>query len=392
MSTTTVETMVLNMGPQHPSTHGVLRVILELDGETVVDAEPVIGYLHTGIEKTAEYRTWHQAIVLVDRMDYVASVTNNLGYVLAVEKLLGLNVPPRAQYIRVMMAELQRIASHLVWLGTHALDMGAVAPFWYGFQGREQILDLLELISGARFHTSFLRVGGVARDLPEGFPEKLHAFLHDFPAWLDTYLGLLDQNPIWLERLRHIGMVSAQDAIDWGLGGPSLRGSGVNWDLRKAAPYSSYDHFDFRVPVGKNGDVYDRYRVRMEEMAQSLQIVRQAFDGLPEGPVKVEDPHYSLPPRPLLDRSMESLIHHFKLASEAFSVPAGETYTAIEGPRGELGFYLVSDGGNRPYRMRVRPPCFYNLQALPAMVRGHLVADVVACIGSIDIILGEVDR
>ncbi|MEW6233386.1 MAG: NADH dehydrogenase (quinone) subunit D [Chloroflexota bacterium] len=386
------ETLVLNMGPQHPSTHGVLRLELELDGETVVRATPHIGYLHTGIEKTAENKTYLKALTLTDRLDYLAPLSNNLAYVLAVEKLLDLEVPPKAQFMRVLLCELSRIASHLVWLGTQALDLGAMSVFLYCFREREQILDVFELISGVRMMTSYLRFGGLARDVPQGFDGKVKAIIQAFTEKFDDYEDLLTKNAIWLQRTKGIGAISAQDAIALGLSGPTLRGSGVNWDVRKAIPYSSYDRFDFQVPLGKKGDVYDRYLCRMAEMRQSLRLVQQALEGMPAGPHLADDRKYVLPPREELDTSMEALIHHFKLVTEGLRPPVGEVYACVEAPKGELGFYIVSDGSGKPYRVKIRPPSFVNLQALPKMVEGRLLADVVAVIGSIDIVLGEVDR
>ncbi|MBI4757882.1 MAG: NADH dehydrogenase (quinone) subunit D [Chloroflexi bacterium] len=386
------ETLVLNMGPQHPSTHGVLRLELELDGETVVRATPHIGYLHTGIEKTAENKTYLKALTLTDRLDYLAPLSNNLAYVLAMEKLLDLEVPPKAQFMRVLLCELSRIASHLVWLGTQALDLGAMSVFLYCFREREQILDVFELISGVRMMTSYFRFGGLARDVPQGFDGKVKAIIKAFPEKFDDYEDLLTKNAIWLQRTKGVGVISAQDAIALGLSGPTLRGSGVNWDVRKAIPYSSYAKFDFQVPLGKNGDVYDRYLCRMAEMRQSLRLVQQALEGMPAGPHIADDRKYVLPPREELDTSMEALIHHFKLVTEGLRPPVGEVYACVEAPKGELGFYIVSDGSGKPYRVKIRPPSFVNLQALPKMVEGRLLADVVAVIGSIDIVLGEVDR
>ncbi len=386
------ETMILNMGPQHPSTHGVLRVIVELDGETVVKATPDIGYLHTGIEKTSEHKLYQQVVTLVDRMDYVSPMTNNLGYVLAVEKLLDLEIPPRAQVIRVLFAELQRIVSHLVWLGTHALDLGAMSVYFYCFEQREQLLDMFEAVSGARMNTNYFRVGGVSQDLPPEFDGKMRRFLAEYDGWIGRYYDLLLGNRIWIERLRDVGKINAEQAIAYGLSGPCLRGSGVRWDVRKAHPYCGYENYSFEIPVGDRGDVYDRYLVRMRELEESGKIVRQAFERLPGGKVWVEDPKIAPPPKETLSESMEALIHHFKLYTSGFTVPAGDVYHSIEAPKGELGFYLVSGGGNKPYRLRVRPPSFYNLQAMSVMAEGGLLADVVAIIGSVDILLGEVDR
>ncbi len=387
-----VDTMTINMGPQHPSTHGVLRLILTLDGETVVDVVPDIGFLHTGIEKTAEAKTYFQALVMTDRMDYLAPLSNNLGYALAVEKLLGIEVPPKAQYARVALVELQRIASHLVWLGTHALDLGAQSVFLYAFRERELLLDIFEFVSGVRLMTSYIMPGGLQADLPVGFDDKVRAFIDLFPGKLHEYHNLLTYNRLWIDRTKGVAILSAKDAIAWGASGPVLRGSGVAWDVRKAFPYSGYERFDFDIPVGANGDVYDRYLVRMLEMEQSLNIAKQAIDGMPGGRWQVDDPKIVPPPKWRVASNMESLIHHFKLFTEGYRPPAGEVYVRTESPKGELGFYLVSDGGARPYRMHVRAPSFANLEALPSMVRGALLSDVIAAIGSIDIVLGEVDR
>lgn len=390
---TGTETMVLNMGPHHPSTHGVLRLILELDGEVVVKATPDLGYLHTGIEKTAESLNYNGAITLFDRVDYLAPLSNNLCFVLAVEKLLGIeNIPIRAQYLRVLLVELQRIASHLVWLGTQAIDIGAVSVFLYCFREREQILDVFELFSGARMMTGYIRVGGLAKDIPEGFEEKVRDFIRTFPKRIDEYETLLTQNQIWQDRTVGIGKLSAEEAIDLGVTGPILRGSGVNWDIRKSHPYSGYEQFDFEVPLGANGDVYDRYLCRIREMRESLKVVEQALNRLPKGPVIIDDRKIVPPPREELATSMEAVIHHFKIYTEGFKPPVGEVYVSIEGPRGELGFFVVSDGSAKPHRVRIRPSSFINLQALPRMLEGRLLADVVACIASIDIVLGEVDR
>jgi NADH-quinone oxidoreductase subunit D len=384
--------MTLNMGPQHPSTHGVLRLVLELDGETVVKCVPHIGYLHTGIEKIAEAKRYLQVVPTTDRMDYLAPMANNLVYALAVEKLLGVEVPERARVIRVMMAEITRIKSHLVWLGTHALDVGAMSTFLYCFREREKIIDLYEAVSGQRMMSSYIRPGGLMKDLPPGFEEQVRAFLADFPARVDEYEALLTLNPLWLQRTQGVGVLSAPDAIGMGVTGPALRASGVAHDLRKATPYLGYETYDFEVPVGKRGDVYDRYTCRIAEMRQSVRIALQALDRLRPGPINVEDPKLVPPPKERVKQSMEALIHHFKLWSEGFPVPAGEAYVATESPKGELGCYVVSDGSNKPYRVHYRAPSFANLQALPRMVEGGLVADVVASIGSIDIVLGDVDR
>ncbi len=389
-----MDTMTINMGPQHPSTHGVLRLILTIEGETVVKAVPDIGFLHTGIEKTAEGKTYHQALVLTDRMDYLAPLCNNLGYSLAVEKLLGIEeeINDKIQYTRVLLAELQRIASHLVWLGTHAIDLGAMSVFLYCFREREMILDVFEEISGVRMMTSYICPGGLQADLTPAFEKKVRAFTSIFPARLREYHDLLTNNQLWLERTKGIGLLSAADAIAYGASGPVLRGSNVVWDIRKAFPYSGYEQFDFDIPVGTNGDVYDRYLVRMLEMEQSLHIVNQALDGLPAGAYRVSNPKIVPPPKWEITGSMEALIHHFKLYTEGYRPPQGEVFVRTESPKGELGFYIVSDGTARPYRMHVRGASFANLQALPLMIEGRFLSDVVAAIGSIDIVLGEVDR
>ncbi len=391
---TRVDTMTINMGPQHPSTHGVLRLILTLDGETVTKAIPDLGYLHTGIEKTAEAKNYFQTLVLTDRMDYLAPLSNNLGYALAVEKLLDItnDIPPKAIYTRVLLTELQRIASHLVWLGTHALDLGAQSVFLYAFREREVILDIFELCSGVRLMTSYIMPGGLQADLPPGFEAKVRAFLAAFPGHLREYHDLLTNNRLWISRTKGIGPLTREQAIAFGASGPTLRGSGVAWDTRKMFPYAGYDQFKFEIPVGTNGDTYDRYLVRMLEMDQSLGIVQQALDGMPEGRWQVTDPKIVPPPKWQIATNMESLIHHFKLYTEGYRPPAGEVYQRIESPKGELGYYLVSDGTAKPYRMHVRAPSFGNLQALPTMIEGQLLSDVVASIGSIDIVLGEVDR
>ena len=386
------QTMTLNMGPQHPSTHGVLRLILELDGETVVRCTPDIGYLHTGIEKTAEGKTYSQVITLTDRIDYLCPLTNNLCYVLAVEKLLGLEVPARAQWLRVLLNELTRLNSHLVWLGTHALDIGAASVFLYCFREREELLRIFEMASGQRMMTSYFRVGGLALPPPLGFFDRIRKFLSYFPDRMDEYEALLTENRIWIGRTRGVGYISAEDAIALGVTGPILRASGVDWDLRKSNPYSSYEQFQFQVPVRTEGDVYARYLVRLEEMRESTKIAHQALEGLPEGPVIADVPHVVLPEREKMKTEMEALIYHFKIVTEGFRVPPGEVYQAVESPRGMMVYYVVSDGTSHPYRMYVRAPSFANLRALPKMVEGRLIADVVACIASIDIVLGEIDR
>jgi NADH-quinone oxidoreductase subunit D len=389
-----VDTMTINMGPQHPSTHGVLRLILTIEGEIIVKAVPDIGFLHTGIEKTAESKTYHQALVLTDRMEYLSPLCNNLGYSLAVEKLLGIEheISDKIKYVRVLLAELQRIASHLVWLGTHALDLGAMSVFLYCFREREMILDIFEEISGVRMMTSYICPGGLQADLTPAFDDKVRAFTSIFPDRLQEYHDLLTNNQLWMERTKGIAVLSAQDAIAYGASGPVLRGSNVVWDIRKAFPYSGYENFDFDIPVGTNGDVYDRYLVRMLEMEQSLKIVNQALEGMPAGAYRVHDPKLAPPPKWQITGSMEALIHHFKLYTEGYRPPNGEVFVRTEAPKGELGFYIVSDGTAKPYRMHVRGPSFANLEALPLMIEGRFLADVVAAIGSIDIVLGEVDR
>jgi NADH-quinone oxidoreductase subunit D len=388
----TGETMLLNMGPQHPSTHGVLRLLLELDGESIVSCIPHIGYLHTGIEKSCEHKTYTKVIPLTDRMDYLAPLSNNLGYVMTVEKLMGVEVPIRAQYIRVILTELSRIASHMVWLGTSGLDMGAMSMFLYTFREREYILDIFEMCAGQRMMTSYYNIGGLWRDVPEDFEPAVRQFLAYMPDRIREYERLLKENPIWKKRTVGIGVISAEQAIAWSLGGPCLRGSGVDWDLRKVAPYSCYDHFEFDVPLGTNGDVYDRYRCRILELWESLRIVEQALDKLPGGPVITGDRRVVPPPKEELAYSMEAVIHHFKLWTEGFRPPKGEIYHAIESPRGEFGVYINSDGSGKPRRVHFRTPTLTNLQALPVMATGLMVADLIAIIGSIDLLLGDVDR
>ena len=385
-------TMILNMGPQHPSTHGVLRLILEIDGENVVRMMPDIGYLHTGIEKTCEAKFYQQVVPLTDRIDYLCPLTNNMCYVLAVEKLLGLEIPPRAQWIRVMLNELTRINSHLVWLGTHALDIGAMSVFLYCFREREDLLRIFEMVSGQRMMTSYFRVGGLALEPPLGFFERVKHFADRFPGKVDEYEGLLTSNPIWVERTKNVAYLAPDDAIAIGATGPTLRASGVDWDLRRDMPYSAYDQFQFKVPVRSEGDVFSRYMVRVEELRESNKMVQQALAGLPEGRIKAEAPKVVLPEREKMKTQMEALIYHFKIITEGFTVPAGEVYQAIESPRGEMGYYVVSDGTPKPYRVHMRSPSYVNLQALPKMCEGRLIADVVAAIGSIDIVLGEIDR
>lgn len=387
------ERMVINMGPQHPSTHGVLRLVLELDGETVTKCEPVIGYLHTGMEKTMQSKLYQQAIVVTDRFDYTNTMGNNLVYCLAVEKLLGAEIPERGQALRVIMAELSRLAAHMVWLGTHLLDLGAMTVLFYTFRDRELIMDMFDTICGARLTASYMRVGGVVADAPPEFFTQLDFFLSVMDERIDEYAYLVSENEIFLKRTKGIGELTKEEIIDFGVSGPCARASGIAWDVRKSNPYSGYEKYDFDVPVGQTGDVYDRYLVRMEEMKQSIRIIRQAYGGLPEGPVRCADRKISLPPREELATSMEAVIHHFKLITEGFHPPRNqEIYQACESPKGEIGFFIASDGGNKPYRCHLRGPSFVNLQALPAMLEGRLVADAVAIIGSIDIVLGEVDR
>jgi NADH-quinone oxidoreductase subunit D len=385
-------TMILNMGPQHPSTHGVLRVLLEIDGETVVRMMPDIGFLHTGIEKTCEAKFYQQVVPLTDRIDYLCPLTNNLCYVLAVEKLLGLEIPPKAQWLRVLLNELTRINSHLVWLGTHALDLGAMTVFLYCFREREEILRMFEMVSGQRMMTSYFRVGGIALEPPLGFFDRVRDFASYFQSKVDEYENLLTGNPIWMMRTKGVAVMSAEDAIALGATGPTLRGSGVDFDLRRDMPYSGYDNFKFKVPVSQDGDVFARYMCRVQELRESIEIVKQALAGMPEGPIKADAPKVVLPDREKMKTEMEALIYHFKIITEGFAVPVGEVYQAVESPRGEMGYYIVSDGTAKPYRVHMRSACFANLQTLPTMCEGRLLADVVAAIGSIDIVLGEIDR
>lgn len=392
MSELTRETLVLNMGPHHPSTHGVLRLIVELEGELVLGAEPVIGYLHTGFEKEMETRTYHQNIVFPPRIEYLATMIEEHAYVLAVEKLLGIRPPARAEVIRVMLAELSRIASHLVWLGTSAVDVNVSSLLMYCFNDRERILDLLEMVSGQRMMHGYMRIGGLQWDLPDGFEQGVRAVIDDIPGRLEEYELLLGDNLIWRKRTEGIAVLTADDAMRYGCTGPVLRGSGVGYDVRRAFPYGGYDEYEFEVPLGRAGDAFDRYLVRMEEMRQSCRIIRQALERLERGPVLVDDRKVALPPRRELVRSMEAVIHQFKLVSEGIRPPVGEVYSAVESPRGEKGYYIVSDGSNRPARVRVRSASFNNLQALPVMVFRNQVADVVVAIASIDIVLGDIDR
>ncbi|MGQ0662145.1 MAG: NADH-quinone oxidoreductase subunit D [Pseudomonadota bacterium] len=392
MSEVQIKNFTMNFGPQHPAAHGVLRLVLELDGEIVERADPHIGLLHRGTEKLIEYKTYLQAVPYFDRLDYVAPMCQEHAFALAVEKLLGIEAPPRAQYIRVLFAELTRILNHLLNVTTFALDVGAMTPLLWAFEEREKLMEFYERVSGARLHAAYFRPGGVTQDLPPGLTDDILAFCDRFPRVIDDIEALLTDNRIFRQRTVDIGKVSAEEAQDWGFSGPMLRASGVPWDLRKAQPYDVYEKMDFDLPVGKNGDCFDRYLVRMEEMRQSLGIMKQAIALLPAGPVKVNDRTLTPPTRAEMKRSMEALIHHFKLYTEGYHVPAGETYTAVEAPKGEFGVYLVSDGTNKPYRCKIRAPGFAFLQALDFMSRGHMLADVVAIIGSLDIVFGEVDR
>src|SRR5580704_14429535 len=384
--------MVLNMGPQHPSTHGVLRLLLELDGETIISCQQDIGYMHTGIEKELEQKTYQQAVTLTDRVDYLAPLSNNLGWCLAVEKLLGLKIPPQAQWMRVMLTELTRINSHLVWLGTHAIDIGAMSVFFYCFREREDILRILEMFSGQRMMTSYIRIGGVALEPPRGWQQAIGKFIRAFPSKVDEYEDLLDSNPIWTRRTKGVGYISLEDMLDQGVTGPMIRAAGVPLDCRKTEPYSSYEKFDFKVATRTENDVYARYRVRLEEMRQSAAIVTQALEGMPEGPWQADAPHVVLPDREKMKTQMEALIYHFKIVTEGFRVPAGEVYQCVESPRGEIGYYIVSDGTSKPYRIHMRTPSFGNLQGLPKMLENTLIADSIAALGSMDFVLGDTDR
>ena len=385
-------TMVLNMGPQHPSTHGVLRLVIEIDGETVLKVVPDIGYLHTGIEKTCEAKFYQQVVPMTDRIDYLCPMTNNLVYCLAVEKLLQIEIPARAQWIRVLMNELTRLNSHLVWLGTHAMDIGALTVFLYTFREREEILRIFEAVSGQRMMTSYFRVGGLALEPPLNLFDRIQKFINILPEKIDEYQNLLVGNPIWMGRLKGVGHLSAEDAIALGVTGPPLRASGVDWDLRRDMPYSSYEKFQFKVPVSNGCDVWARYIIRIDEMRESVKICQQALDGMPEGEIKANAPKVVLPDREKMKTEMESLIYHFKIVTEGFTVPAGQVFQAVESPRGVMGYYVVSDGTAKPYRVHMRNPSFASLQALQKMCEGRLIADVVAVIGSIDIVLGEIDR
>jgi len=389
----TTRRMTLNMGPQHPSTHGVLRVVIELDGETITKAIPDIGFLHTGIEKECEVKTWHQVVTLTDRVDYLANLSNNLCYALAVEKVIGdLEIPPKAQWTRVMLVELQRIASHLVWLGTHALDLGAMSMFFYCFREREDVLRIFEMFSGQRMMTSYIRPGGLALEPPRGWEHRVRKFIDAFPSKVDEYENLLNSNPIWMQRTKGVGYISVEDMLDLGVTGPMLRGAGIAWDIRKSEPYSSYDKFDFDIAVRTGNDVYSRFQVRMEELRQSARIVKQALEGMPEGAWAASAPHMILPDREKMKTQMEALIYHFKIVTEGYRVPAGEAYQVVESPRGEIGYYVVSNGTSHPWRVYMRTPSFGNLQSLPTMIEGALIADTIAAMGSVDFVLGDVDR
>lgn len=386
------EHMLINIGPQHPATHGVLRLLCELDGETVLKVTPEIGYLHTGFEKLGEYRTWNQIVPLTDRMDYLAPLIYNCAYVMAVEKLMGIEVTERCKVVRVILMELDRIFGHLLWLGTAAIDVGAFTPFLYAFQERERIYTLHESLTGARITTSATRIGGMMADLPEGWAEALREFCTTFPNTLDEIHQLLTTNAIHLGRTQDVGVISAEDAVNCGLTGPNLRATGVEYDLRKDAPYYDYETYDFEVPVGQYGDCYDRYLVRMEEMSQSVRILHQALDRLPDGPIDVEDPRITLPSKTDCMSDMESMIHHFKLITEGIPAPAEDCYFAVEGSKGELGMYVVGDGGPKPVRWRIRPPSFVNLSVIAKLAEGHMVSDLIMINASLDIVLGEIDR
>jgi NADH-quinone oxidoreductase subunit D len=382
----------INFGPQHPAAHGVLRLVLEMDGEVVERADPHIGLLHRGTEKLIEYKTYLQAVPYFDRLDYVSPMCEEHAYALAVEKLLGIEAPERAKWIRTLFAEITRILNHLLNLTTYALDVGAITPPLWGFEEREKLLEFHEAASGARFHANYFRPGGVAKDLPAGLEERIAAWAREFPKFIDELEELLTNNPIWKQRTVDIGVISAKDALAWGFSGPCLRASGVPWDLRRAQPYDMYDRVSFQIPVGRNGDCYDRYLVRIMEMRESVKIIEQCLAQMKPGPVKVADHKISPPPRSEMKRSMEALIHHFKLYTEGYHVPPGATYTVVESPKGEFGVYLVADGSNRPYRCKIRPTGFSHLQAIDHMARGHLLADAVAIIGSLDVVFGEIDR
>ena len=387
------ETMTVNMGPQHPSTHGVLRLVLELDGETIKSCMPTIGYLHTGIEKTAEQKKWQQVVPLVERMDYLAAQSNSLAYVLSVEKLLGLEMPQRVKDIRVLIAELQRMASHLVWIGTHAMEIGAVSMLFYAIRERELLMNINELVAGFRFFPSYFRVGGLREDLPRGFHEAVNAFLDRFPGKIGEFEGLLTKNDMFLHRTQGVGVITLDEALAWGLVGPIARGSGADYDVRRYFPYSGYETYQFDVPTATEGDVFARYRVRVEEMRQSVRIARQALQRIsPSGSWACDDPRVVPPPKDKVYTEMEALIQHFLIYSQGFTVPAGDAYVPVEGPRGEHGCYIVSDGTNRPWRVKMRPPSFMAIQALPKIIENGMIADVIAVIGSTDVVMGDCDR
>ncbi len=385
--------MTLNMGPQHPATHGVLRLVVDLDGETITKCTPYVGYLHRGVEKLAEHRNYMQVLPLTDRLDYIAAMANNFGYCMAVEKLFGIEITERTSYLRTMLGEVTRILSHLLWLGTHALDLGAMTMFFYCFREREVLLDLIERLCGARLTVSYSRIGGLKNDADPKWIEDLYAFTEDFPKKLEEYETLINKNRIFLKRTKGLGVISAEDAINWGFSGPALRGSGVPYDVRKFAPYGAYDKVDWEVPTGRDGDVYDRYRVRMEEFRQSNSIIRQCIEKMPGGPIMSDAPKFTLPPKDRVLTDMEHLIHHFvQITKGPQTAPEGELYVSSETPKGELGFYFVSDGSGKPYRMRIRAPSFVHISALPKLCEGEMFSDVIASIGSIDIVLGECDR
>ena len=392
MAEVEIKNLTMNFGPQHPAAHGVLRLVLELDGEVVERADPHIGLLHRGTEKLIEYKTYLQAVPYFDRLDYVAPMNQEHAFALAVEKLLGIEVPPRGQAIRVLFSEISRLLSHILNITTQAMDVGAITPTLWGFEERELLMEFYERVSGARLHAAYFRPGGVHQDLPAGLAEDIYRYSESFENFLADVEGLLTENRIFRQRNVDIGAVSAEDAMDWGFSGVMLRGCGVPWDLRKSQPYDGYEQYDFDIPVGKNGDCFDRYLCRMEEMRQSCRIISQAIDTMPDGPIATDDQKIVPPSRAEMKRSMEALIHHFKLYTEGYHVPAGETYTAVEAPKGEFGVYLVSDGGNMPHRCKIRAPGYSHLQALDFLSRGHLLADAVAVIGSLDIVFGEIDR
>ena len=392
MAETRLQNFTMNFGPQHPAAHGVLRLVLEMDGEVIRRADPHIGLLHRGTEKLIEYKTYLQAIPYFDRLDYVAPMNQEHAFALAVERLLGIEVPLRAQYIRVLYSEISRLLNHILNITTMALDVGAMTPLFWGFEQREKLMEFYERVSGARMHAAYFRPGGVHQDLPDGLADDIMAFADAFPAHIDDIEGLLTENRIFKQRTVDIGTISAEDAFDWGFTGPNLRACDVAWDLRKAQPYDVYDRLDFDIPVGKNGDCYARYLVRIEEMRQCVPIMKQCLNDMPGGPVMVDDHKIAPPRRAEMKRSMEALIHHFKLYTEGYHVPAGECYAAVEAPKGEFGVYLVSDGTNRPYRCKIRAPSFAFLQGLDHLAKGHMLADVVAIIGSLDIVFGEIDR